>query len=127
MQRAMRKANWTNPVVVVDNGEAAVAYLGGAPPYQDRERYPLPGLILLDLKLPRKGGLEVLAWLRAQPRLRRLPVVILTSSREHGDIAQAYDLGVNSYLVKPGGTQAWQELMALVSGYWTRVNESPLL
>src|SRR5690349_490041 len=86
LQRSMRKAQWANPIQVVDHGDAAVAYLAGQPPYEDRDRHPLPGLILLDLKLPRRGGLEVLAWLRAQPELKGLPVIVLTSSREHQDV-----------------------------------------
>lgn len=125
-QRSMRKAGWGNPIQVVNHGDAAVAYLAGTPPFEDRERHPMPCLVLLDLKLPRRGGLEVLAWLRAQPMLRRLPVVILTSSREHGDINRAYELGANSYLVKPGSLQEWQVLVTLIHGYWM-VNEMPTL
>jgi CheY-like chemotaxis protein len=126
LQHSMRKAQWVNPIQVVKHGDAAVAYLAGDPPYNDRERYPLPGLILLDLKLPRRNGLEVLAWLRAQPGLRGLPVVVLTSSQEHGDVNQAYQLGVNSYLVKPGSLHGWHELIALIRSYWT-ANEVPNL
>lgn len=126
LQRSMRKAQWANPVQVVEHGDAAVAYLAGEPPYDDRDRYPLPGLILLDLKLPRRGGLEVLAWLRAQPGLRGLPVVILTSSREHQDVNRAYQLGANSYLVKPGSLREWQDLVTLIRSYWT-ANETPTL
>lgn len=124
LQRAMRKAQWANPVQVVGHGDAAIAYLAGHAPYDDRARYPLPGLVLLDLKLPRRGGLEVLAWLRDQPALRHLPVVVLTSSREHQDVNRAYQLGVNSYLVKPGAPHDFQTLIALISSYWT-ANELP--
>jgi CheY-like chemotaxis protein len=126
LQRAMRKAQWVNPIQVVEHGDAAIAYLAGASPYDDRQRFPLPGLVLLDLKLPRRSGLEVLAWLRAQPRLKGLPVVVLTSSREHKDIQQAYALGANSYLVKPGSLPEWQALVTLIGGYWT-ANELPTI
>lgn len=126
LQRSMRKAGWSSPVQVVEHGDAAIDYLAGRPPYADRARYPVPGLVLLDLKLPRRGGLEVLAWLRAQPALRRLPVVILTSSRETQEVNQAYQLGANSYLVKPGSLHDWQSLVALIGSYWS-ANESPTL
>src|SRR5215467_13345807 len=98
IQRAFRKAKLANPLQVVNDGDSAVAYLNGDPPYNDRTRYPLPTLALLDLKLPRRSGLEVLAWMRKQPHLKRLPVVILTSSSERADINSAYDEYVNSYL-----------------------------
>ncbi|HEU4326317.1 MAG TPA: response regulator [Roseiflexaceae bacterium] len=127
LQRAMRRAQWTNPVQVVEHGDAAIAYLAGDAPYDNRARYPLPGLVLLDLKLPRRSGLEVLAWLRAQPALRCLPVVVLTSSKEHRDVSQAYQLGVNSYLVKPGAPQDLQALITLVSSYWNANELPPIL
>jgi CheY-like chemotaxis protein len=104
IQRAFGKAGIGQPVHVVRDGEEAVAYLAGTGPYADRGQYPLPDVLLLDIKMPRKSGLEVLAWLRAQPGLRRLRVAILTSSRESPDINRAHDLGVSSYLVKPVDT-----------------------
>ena len=85
----------------VEDGESAVAYLEGRDEYRDRVRFPLPSLVVLDLKLPRKHGLEVLAWIRGSDRFRALPVVVLTSSREAGDIAGARALGVTAYHVKP--------------------------
>jgi len=106
LQRAFRKAGLTNALQVVEDGEQAVRYLSGQEPYADPERHPLPVLVLLDLKLPRKSGFEVLAWLRREPDLRHLPVVVLTSSREPSDIKRAYDLGANSYLVKPVAVDA---------------------
>jgi CheY-like chemotaxis protein len=126
LQRAMRKAQWVNAVQVVVDGDAAVAYLAGDAPYDDRARHPLPGLMLLDLKLPRRSGLEVLAWLRAQPGLLSLPVVVLTSSREHKDVHQAYQLGANSYFVKPGAPHEFQAIVAVMHSYW-RANELPTL
>ncbi len=84
IQRAFCKANIANPLQVVEDGEAAIRYLLGEEYYSDRTRYPIPILILLDLKLPRKSGAEVLAWLRQQPELKRLSVVVLTSSKEMG-------------------------------------------
>jgi len=125
IQRAFRKAKLVNPVQVVEDGEAAVAYLAGQGPFADRQRYPLPVLILLDLKLPRKSGLEVLAWLRQQPGLKRLPVVVLTASKEAADINRAYDLGANSYLVKPVAFDALLDIVKTLGLYWSIFNEKP--
>lgn len=125
IRRALSKAGVANPVHVVSDGDAAVAYLSGAEPYADRARYPFPLLAILDLKLPRRSGHEVLAWLRAEPVLRRLPVVILTSSRASIDLERAYDLGANSYLVKPVDSAALVDMMAAVRQYWLGVNVPP--
>jgi CheY-like chemotaxis protein len=125
IQRAIRKAKLANPIQVATNGEEAIAYLAGGAPFADRELYPLPILILLDLKLPRKSGLEVLEWLRERPQLRRINVVVLTSSRESSDVNLAYDLGVNSYLVKPVSPDALLEMMKTVGMYWLIFNEKP--
>lgn len=124
-QRAFQRANIINPLQIVQDGDAAVQYLSGQEPYSDRERYPLPILMLLDLKLPRRSGLEVLAWLRQQPGLKRLLVVVLTSSRENVDLNQAYDLGVNSYLVKPVAFNGLFEMVKSLNQYWLILNEKP--
>ena len=125
VQRAFKKANLLNPVQVVDDGDKAVAYLAGDGPYADREKYPLPVLLLLDLKLPRRSGLEVLEWLRQQPAIKRLPVVVLTSSKENADINRAYDLGANSYLVKPVDFDPLLEMVKTLGLYWVFMNEKP--
>ena len=125
IRRACRRADLASPLQVVGDGEAAVAYLAGQDAYADRQQYPLPALVLLDLKLPRKSGLEVLAWLRAQPALKRLPVVVLTSSRERGDVDHAYELGANSYLVKPVGFDTLLEMIQTLGLYWLVLNERP--
>jgi CheY-like chemotaxis protein len=124
-QRAFKKANVANPLQVVTDGEEAVAYLSGQGRFADRGQYPLPMLLLLDLKLLRRSGLEVLEWLRAQPGLRRLPVVVLTSSKESQDVNRAYDLGVNSYLVKPVAFDSLQEMVQSLGFYWLMLNKSP--
>jgi len=102
-----------------------VAYLSGKPPYADRNRYTLPALMLLDLKLPRKSGLEVLQWVRQQDGLKRLPVVVLTSSRETADVNRAYDLGANSYLVKPVAFESLLEMVKALNLYWMTLSERP--
>ncbi|OGG43811.1 MAG: two-component system response regulator [Candidatus Handelsmanbacteria bacterium RIFCSPLOWO2_12_FULL_64_10] len=125
IQRAFRKANLVNPLHVVGDGEEAIAYLSGQGVYAERERHPLPILILLDLKLPRKSGHEVLAWLRRQPELKRLPAVVLTSSREAADVNRVYDLGANSYLVKPVAFDDLLKMAQTLNMYWLILNERP--
>jgi CheY-like chemotaxis protein len=125
IQRAFRKANLTIPLQVVNDGEAAVHYLSGEGLYGDRLDYPLPVLILLDLKLPRKSGAEVLAWLRQQPQLKRLPVVVLTSSKEYADINNVYDLGVNAYMVKPVAFDNLVDIVKTLNMHWLIFNEKP--
>jgi CheY-like chemotaxis protein len=125
IQRAMKKANLVNRIIHVDDGERAVNYLSGVAPYEDRTENPLPVFMLLDLKLPRLSGHEVLSWVRAQPNLRRLPIVILTSSNERSDVAQAYDLGANSYLVKPVTFDGLFDMVKILHPYWMVLNEHP--
>ena len=125
IQRAFRRANLAHVIQTVEDGEEAVAYLSGKPPYADRDRYTLPTLMLLDLKLPRKSGLEVLHWVRQQDGLKRLPVVVLTSSRETADVNRAYDLGANSYLVKPVAFESLLEMVKALNLYWMILSERP--
>lgn len=126
LRRAFRKANVTSRLQVVANGELAISYLLGENDFANRENFPLPALMLLDLKLPRRTGLEVLAWLRQQPLpLKRLPAVILTSSRQAVDINRAYELGVNSYLVKPAEFEQLLEMISTFHHYWLTHNEKP--
>jgi CheY-like chemotaxis protein len=125
IQRAFKKVGITCPIQVIPDGEQAVLYLSGHEPYSDRERYPLPVLIILDLKLPRRSGLEVLDWLRQQPGLKRLPVVVLTSSGQATDINRAYDLGANSYLVKPVHRDALLDMVKALDMYWLALNQRP--
>ena len=125
IQRAFRKAKIKPLVSNVSNGDEVLLYLEGKGKYADRTQYPVPLLILLDLKLPRRSGLEVLAWIRQQPKLRRLLVVVLTSSQEDSDLTQAYDLGANSYLVKPIDFQEFVRLVELIDNYWFKTNQLP--
>ena len=125
IRRAFRPANVANPIHVVTDGEQALAYLSGDGEYAHRSRHPLPVLVLLDLKLPRRSGHEVLGWIRARKGLRRLPVAILTSSRESDDVNRAYDLGVNAYLQKPVSFEALLELVRTLNLFWLILNEKP--
>lgn len=125
IQRSFNKARIVNPISCVKNGEQAIAYLKGEGEFADRHQYPLPFLLLLDLKLPRLSGHEVLKWLRQQPLLKRLPVVVLTSSRQPEDINRAYELGANSYLVKPVVFEEFVTLMRQLQMYWLMLSEHP--
>ncbi|HEX5340216.1 MAG TPA: response regulator [Gammaproteobacteria bacterium] len=127
IKRAFSKSHVINPIACVENGEQAVAYLSGQGEYADRERHPLPFMMLLDLKLPRLSGHEVLKWLREQPGLKRLPVVVLTSSREPADINRAYEVGANSYLVKPVVFEEFSTLLKQLQVYWLMLSEHPEL
>lgn len=125
IRRAFLRVNPTVEIHIVKDGDAAVEYLKGAGEFSDRDRYPVPTLILLDLKLPRRSGTEVLQWIQQRDLVKRIPVVVLTSSRERLDVNLSYDLGVNSYLVKPVSFDALSEMIATVNAYWLGANEYP--
>lgn len=127
IERALKEALVANPRLRVRDGEEAIAYLKGEGGYGDREKFPLPHLMLLDLKMPRKNGFEVLEWVRRQPGLRRLPVIILTSSREDADINHAYDLGANTYLVKPVQPESLVDMAKAIKLHWLTLAEKPHL
>jgi len=124
-RRAFRKTELPEPIAIVEDGEQAVAYLGATGEFADRRAHPLPDLVLLDLKLPRMTGLEVLAWLRQQPSLQRLPVIVLTSSREISDVNRAYELGANSYLGKPVTFDSLARIVSNLDRYWGELNVGP--
>jgi len=115
MRRAMQKTNLSLPMYVVMDGQTALDYLGGAGDYQNRVEYPLPAAVFLDLKLPYLHGFEVLAWIREQPNLRGLPVVIFTSSPEDRDRRQAEALGAKAYCVKPPTSEMLLEALSFLS------------
>lgn len=126
IQRALGKVGVAEPAMRLTNGEDAIAYLRGDHPYDNRQSYPLPSLILLDIKLPKKNGFEVLEWIRNQKTLlRRSIVIMMTSSRHAVDVTRAYELGVNSYLVKPETTERLTSMTHLIKQYWLEYNENP--
>src|SRR5687768_5713760 len=98
INRAFTKVGLSEPVQFVENGQMAIDYLSGKEPYHDRSKHPIPVIVMLDLKMPLKNGFEVLQWIRTQTKLRKLIVVLFTSSNQPSDIEKAYELGVNSYL-----------------------------
>ena len=122
---AFREARLGNTMHVAKNGEEALAYLYGRGQYADRKQYPLPDIILLDLKMPGIDGFEVLRQVKGSPELKRLPVIILTSSREEGDLALSYDCGANSYLVKPVSFEGFLKVVEQVQNYWLILNVGP--
>jgi CheY-like chemotaxis protein len=126
VQRAFKHAGILNRLEVVRDGEQAVDYLGGTGAYADREKYPLPVFVLLDLKMPRRSGLEVLQWAKEREGLRRIPIVVLTSSKKDSDVSRAYELGANSYLVKPVSFEGLIELTKSLQLYWLVLNERPV-
>lgn len=127
IRRAFRQSGLVNPVQVVRDGEEAIAYLKGDGPYANRAEYPLPCLLLLDLKMPNKNGFEVLEWLRSQPALSALRVVVLTTSGEMNDINRAYQLGANSFLTKPVDFRDFVQLTTALKGYWLWLSHAPEL
>jgi CheY-like chemotaxis protein len=117
MRRAFRKLNLENGLQVLEDGEEAVAYLAGTRRYADRARYPFPRIVVLDLKLPRRSGLEILEWIRGNPVTRQLPVYILSSSEEKRDMARAHELGVQAYLVKHVGFANLEDTARRIAGH----------
>jgi two-component system response regulator len=124
---AFREAQLDSMVHVVRNGHEALNYLFGRNQYGDRETHPLPNLILLDLHLPGIDGHEVLQEIKATPQLKRLPVIILTSSKEEKDVMRSYDKGANSYLVKPVSVNGFLDVVNLINHYWLTLNIRPPL
>jgi CheY-like chemotaxis protein len=122
MRRAIKTAGIENRVLVVEDGQTAIEYLGGQGVFSDRHMHPLPGIILLDLKLPRVSGLEVLEWIRKNPGTRSVVVIILTSSNQPSDMKKAYQLGANSFVVKPGGFEELQDFAKGFKAYWLSHN-----
>jgi len=122
-KRAVARTKSDVALDVVMNGVDAVQFLSGGGPYGDRQRHPLPSILVLDLKLPRMSGLEVLEWLSGQPGLRAVRTIVLTSSPEESDIRRAYALGAVSYVVKPVESAALQEVVQSIVGYWADPGE----
>ena len=122
---ALQKTRPGPLVNIADNGEEGIRYLKGEGIYADRVKYPFPNLVLLDIRTPRKSGFEVLQWIRKQPALSHLPVIVFSGSSESGDVQQSYQNGANSFLRKPGQFEDWVELLDTTLTYWTRMHQVP--
>jgi CheY-like chemotaxis protein len=119
VKRAFKLARVKNPLQVVTDGQEAVSYLKGDGKYADRETYPLPKLMVMDIKMPRRSGFEVLDWVKhSNGPLKRIPVVIVSSSEDPADINRAYELGANAYMVKPVDYKAVEHLFQSITQYW---------
>ena len=125
VKMAMKKAGVTNPIQVVTDGQQALDYFQGSGKFANRSQYPIPYLVLLDLKLPFVMGLDVLAWIREQSELKSTIVIVLTSSRHTEDIRMAYQLGANAYLVKPADLNALEGMMRTLKDFWLVQNTPP--
>lgn len=124
--RAIRKTGNTSPIDIVTDGEQALDYVFNRGKYADKNRFPYPDLILLDLKLPGIDGIEILRQIKEHPFLRRIPVIVLTTSQREEDIASSYGYHANSYLTKPVGLKEFEKKVMQMDLYWTNLNESPV-
>jgi CheY-like chemotaxis protein len=127
LKRAFQSAEIQNPLYVAHDGQEAIDYLSGVGNFANRTEYPLPSLVILDLKMPKRTGMEVLQWVRSQPVLHCLPVIMLSSSTHRHDIERAYRLGANAFVAKPTSTEDRNELSRYIKGFWLQFNEPPML
>lgn len=125
IRKACERCGVLHNLHVVKDGDAAVAYLDGKGIYADRKSHPFPQLVFLDIQLPKRNGHEVLGWIRAQPSLRHLPVVMLTSSLLCSDVSRAYQQGVNSYLGKVASADDLTQIVRVLLRYWLELNIPP--
>jgi|HubBroStandDraft_6_1064221.scaffolds.fasta_scaffold229993_2 CheY-like chemotaxis protein len=125
LQLAFQQAGVRNPLLTVGDGQEAIDYLSGAGPFSDRSRFPFPHLLILDLKMPRKTGMEVLQWLASDEARRCLPTIMFSSSTQPGEIEMAYRFGVNGFVVKSAGTSQRLELAKMIGSFWLTLNETP--
>lgn len=126
MRAAFMRAEFKNPLREVRNGEEAIAYLKGEGVYDDRDKFPFPAVMLLDLNMPRMNGFEVLSWLQTQPALKHLSIIILTASVRMEDVEQAFDLGAHSFLVKPSSMEKLVGMIRCLRD-WLQYNHFPPL
>jgi CheY-like chemotaxis protein len=122
LEHAHRKAGIQCNIQRVADGDEAISYLEGKDRFADRQQFPLPQVILLDLKMPRLNGFDVLSWRRKNDKFKSVPVIVLSSSNHDVDLKRAYELGVNSYLIKPVSFDALVEIVRVVHDYWLRLN-----
>ena len=122
---ALKRNNLSNPIQIVRDGEEALEFIFGEGRFIERDVDHQPRVVLLDLKLPKVDGLEVLRRIKADPRTRKIPIVVLTSSNEERDIVETYNLGVNSYIRKPVDFEQFTEAVRTIGLYWLLLNESP--
>jgi CheY-like chemotaxis protein len=128
LEHAFERAKMLHRLESVPDGQAAIDYLSGEGPYADRDLHPIPCLILLDINMPKKSGLEVLEWIRKEPRFKILPVLMLTSSSHEGDMEKARRLAADDYLLKPSNPSKLVELVKVINDRWlTKLASLPTL
>ena len=127
LREALRGAEVDADLQVTRDGDEAIGYLQGKGEYGDRDRHPFPNLLLLDLKMPRMGGIEVLRWIKRQPQLKALRVIVLTSSEDISDVNEAYEVGANSFLVKPLEFINYPAMLQTLSKFWLHESQAPAL
>lgn len=123
--KALEKAEMAAPLPIVHSTAEAIAYFTGIPPFENRDRYPLPTLILLDLQTSGSAGLDLLSWIRQQHRFKHLPVIVLSGAMNQGDLKGTYGLEANSYLIKPGNFDELVEMVKAIKQYWSSLNIQP--
>lgn len=126
VKEAMEESRLSNHIHFVSDGEELLAYLRHEGPYADTRKYPHPGLILLDLNMPRKDGREAMKEIKTDPKLRVIPIVVLTTSKAEEDVLRTYDLGVNSFITKPVSFSSLVNVMRTLGKYWFEIVELPI-
>jgi len=126
LKRTFEQVDIRNPLQLAVDGQEVIDYLGGTGKFSDRSHYPIPSLIILDLKMPRKTGMDVLEWKRQQSVLHCVPSIVLSSSAHRYDIERAYRLGANAFLVKPPSLAERVALAKLIKGFWLELNQPPM-
>lgn len=125
LKRAFRDANITNPLLAVHDGQEVVDYLTGAGKFASRAQFPLPSLLILDLKMPRKSGMDVLEWIRSSDGFRCLPTIVFSSSAHPSDVEKAYALGANAFVTKPTGIEHRADFARMIKTFWLGLIEQP--
>ena len=126
-RKAFADSGLANPIFAVRDGEEAVLYLEGFGPFANRAEFPLPQMVLLDLKMPKINGFRVLKWVRAHEHFKTLPIVVFSNSTQERDVTKAYELGANSFLVKPGDIGTLRDMMKSIASFWLHHNHGPAL
>jgi CheY-like chemotaxis protein len=126
LQRALLRGGITNPTHICRDGQEVINYLKGDPPYTDRDQFPFPRMLILDLKMPLLTGLDVLRWIRGHPECSVIPTLVLTTSAHERDVTDAYQVGANAYMVKPGSFDELVSLLKVMGEFWGRCQLPPL-
>lgn len=124
-QQTYKEVGVPNRLIMVDDGAKVIDYLSEAGEFSDRTKFPIAGLVILDLKMPRKSGLETLEWIRGVSSWPKLPVLMLTASLSPDDIDRSYELGINAFLVKPSSVEELTDMVVSIKTFWLRFNEFP--